>query len=84
MSDVHGVPETETFVTHLECGYEGDRYEADTLQNLSKAGKPLLVRYDLEGHAVEIELLGADLASAGASEPLNPPVPPGRDPGSPP
>ena len=49
MSDVHGVPETETFVTHLECGYEGDRYEADTLQNLSKAGKPLLVRYDLEG-----------------------------------
>ena len=49
MSDVHGVPETETFVTHLECGYEGDRYEADTLHNLSKAGKPLLVRYDLDG-----------------------------------
>jgi len=40
-----------------------------------------LVRHDLEGHAVEIELLGADLASAGAAEPLNPPVPPGRDPG---
>ena len=27
----------------------GDRYEADTLHNLSKAGKPLLVRYDLAG-----------------------------------
>ena len=38
-----------TFVTHLECGLEGDRYEADTLQGLSKAGRPLLVRYDLEG-----------------------------------
>ncbi len=49
MIDPHGIPETETFVTHLECGYEGDRYEADTIQNLSKAGKPLLVRYDLEG-----------------------------------
>ena len=49
MIDPHGIPETETFVTHLECGYEGDRYEADTLHNLSKAGKPLLVRYDLDG-----------------------------------
>ena len=49
MIDPHGIPETETFVTHLECGYEGDRYEADTIHNLSKAGKPLLVRYDLEG-----------------------------------
>ncbi|MCP5540258.1 MAG: threonine synthase [Akkermansiaceae bacterium] len=38
-----------TFVTHLECGMEGDRYEADTVHGLSKAGKPLLVRYDLEG-----------------------------------
>ena len=27
----------------------GDRYEADKLHNLSKAGKPLLVRYDLAG-----------------------------------
>jgi len=40
-----------------------------------------LMRYDLEGHAVALELLGADLASDGASEPLNPPVPAGRDPG---
>ena len=28
---------------------EGDRYESDTIHGLSKAGKPLLVRYDLEG-----------------------------------
>ena len=41
--------ERPTFVTHLECAMVGDRYEADTLHNLSKAGKPLLVRYDLAG-----------------------------------
>lgn len=39
----------KTFVTHLECGMEGDHYKADVLHGLSKAGKPLLVRYDLEG-----------------------------------
>lgn len=38
-----------TFVTHLECSAEGEVYEADKLHGLSKAGKPLLVRYDLEG-----------------------------------
>ncbi len=38
-----------TFVTHLECSMTGDRYPADQLHNLSKAGKPLLVRDDLEG-----------------------------------
>ena len=54
MNNVHGIPDTETFVTHLECAYEGDRYEADTLHNLSKAGKPLLVRYDLEGVAKKL------------------------------
>jgi threonine synthase len=36
-----------SFVTHLECGFTGERYEADRLHGLSKAGKPLLVRYDL-------------------------------------
>src|SRR6266545_4562492 len=41
--------ERPTFVTYLECAMMGDRYEADTLHNLSKAGKPLLVRYDLAG-----------------------------------
>jgi threonine synthase len=38
---------TETFVTHLECSATGERYEADVLHNLSRAGKPLIVRYDL-------------------------------------
>ena len=36
-----------TFVTHLECSKTGERYEADQLHGLSRAGKPLLVRYDL-------------------------------------
>src|SRR5262244_1817482 len=38
-----------TFVTHLECSLTGERYPADTLLNLSKIGRPLLVRYDLDG-----------------------------------
>jgi threonine synthase len=37
------------FVTHLECAMTGERHEADQVHNLSRAGKPLLVRYDLEG-----------------------------------
>ncbi len=41
--------ERPTFVTHLECAMEGDHYPADQIHNLSKAGKPLLVRYDLAG-----------------------------------
>ncbi len=38
-----------TFVTHLECSETGETYPADQLHNLSRTGKPLLVRYDLEG-----------------------------------
>ena len=38
-----------TFVTHLECSLTGERYEADRLHGLSRAGRPLLVRYDLDG-----------------------------------
>jgi threonine synthase len=38
-----------TFVTHLECSLTGEHYPADQLHSLSKAGKPLLVRYDLDG-----------------------------------
>jgi threonine synthase len=38
-----------TFVSHLECGLTGERYEADRVHGLSKAGRPLLVRYDLDG-----------------------------------
>ncbi|MFL6774511.1 MAG: threonine synthase [Sphingomicrobium sp.] len=37
-----------TNVTHLECSLTGERYEAGRIHNLSRAGKPLLVRYDLD------------------------------------
>jgi len=39
--------ERPSFVTHLECAFTGERYAADQVHNLSRAGKPLLVRYDL-------------------------------------
>ncbi|MGN6057822.1 MAG: threonine synthase [Sphingomicrobium sp.] len=35
-------------VTYLECSLTGKRYEAGQVHNLSRAGKPLLVRYDLD------------------------------------
>ncbi|MEH3037052.1 MAG: threonine synthase [Sphingomonas adhaesiva] len=41
--------ERPTFVTHLECSMTGELYAADTLHNLSRVGRPLLVRYDLAG-----------------------------------
>lgn len=41
--------ERPTFVTHLECSATGESYPADAVHNLSRAGKPLLVRYDLDG-----------------------------------
>ena len=47
-------------MTHLECSLTGERYEADRLQNLSRAGKPLLARYDLE--AVSKRLTREELA----------------------
>jgi threonine synthase len=41
--------ERPTFVTHLECAETGEHHAADAVHNLSRAGKPLLVRYDLPG-----------------------------------
>ncbi|HET9397196.1 MAG TPA: threonine synthase [Sphingomicrobium sp.] len=49
------------FMTHLECSLTGERYESDRLQNLSKAGKPLLARYDLE--SVSARLTREELAT---------------------
>ena len=46
MTSSHDYP---TFVIHLECSQTGERYEADQIHGLSKAGKPLLVKYDLDG-----------------------------------
>ena len=40
-----------SFMTHLECSLTGERYEAGQVHNLSRAGKPLLVRYDLNALA---------------------------------
>lgn len=48
------------FVTHLECSYTGKRYEAGKVHGLSEAGKPLLVRYDLD--AVSKSITKGDLA----------------------
>jgi threonine synthase len=36
------------FATHLECSLTGENYPAGELHNLSRAGRPLLVRYDLD------------------------------------
>ncbi|MCH7930526.1 MAG: threonine synthase [Proteobacteria bacterium] len=51
--------ERPTFVTHLECSATGERHQADRLHGLSRAGKPLLVRYDLDalGEAIDKETL---------------------------
>ena len=49
-----------TFVSHLECSLTGTRYPADVIHGLSDAGRPLLVRYDLE--ALGRSLTREDLA----------------------
>ena len=52
---------TGYYVTHLECSATGERYPAGELHGLSRAGKPLLVRYDLP--RLKSELDRAQLAS---------------------
>jgi threonine synthase len=49
LHDLNLTADRPTFVTYLECSLTGERYEADRLHGLSAAGKPLLVRYDLDG-----------------------------------
>ena len=46
--------ERPTFVTHLECSLTGEHYAADVVQGLSREGRPLLVRYDLEALAASL------------------------------
>ena len=36
------------YVTHLECSISGKHYPAGQIHGLSEAGRPLLVRYDLD------------------------------------
>jgi threonine synthase len=57
--DANLTTDRPTFVTHLECGITGERYPADTVQGLSRVGRPLLVRYDLD--AVRAAVTPADL-----------------------
>jgi threonine synthase len=49
-----GQPDDACFVTRLECSATGERHDPDRLHTVSRAGKSLLVRYDLEavGRAV--------------------------------
>jgi threonine synthase len=49
-----------TLVTHLECSKTGERHEAGQVHGLSRAGAPLLVRYDLETLSETLKV--ADLA----------------------
>lgn len=55
----------DTFVTHLECSLTGKHYEAGQIHGLSEAGRPLLVRYDLDAMARTLskEALAASDAS---------------------
>ena len=52
-------------VTDLECSLTGLRYEAGRVHNLSRAGKPLLVRYDLQGAARTLTREGIAAREAG-------------------
>ena len=53
---------TQTYVSHLECSLTGKRYPAGEVHGLSEAGRPLLVRYDLD--AMAKGFTKADLAAA--------------------
>jgi threonine synthase len=41
-------------LSHLACSATGKRYDADAVQGVSDAGKPLLARYDLERVAATV------------------------------
>ena len=55
------VAQRKSFVTHLECSITGEIYPADQIHGLSRAGRPLLVRYDLA--AIRDHLSRAELES---------------------
>lgn len=44
----------KNYVSHLECSITGKKYEANKIHSLSDAGRPLLVRYDLQTLKKEI------------------------------
>ena len=43
------------YVTHLECSLTGRSYPAGEVHGLSAAGRPLLVRYDLDAIAADLD-----------------------------
>lgn len=45
--DENLIGDTATYIAYLECSATGERHQAGQLHGLSRAGKPLLVRYDL-------------------------------------
>ena len=49
-----------SFVSHLECSFSSKRYDPGSLYKISDAGRPLLVRYDLQ--SVKSAVAIADLA----------------------
>ena len=53
------------YVTHLECSISGDHYPAGQIRGLSEAGRPLLVRYDLE--RMRNEVSKQDIAASSAN-----------------
>ncbi|MEM9682501.1 MAG: threonine synthase [Pseudomonadota bacterium] len=58
-------PDKHYCVSHMDCGATGERHDPEVLHNTSRAGKPLLVRYDLERVAAAVT--PADLAARDAS-----------------
>lgn len=56
--------ERPTFVTHLECSGTGERHPAGVLHGLSRAGSPLLVRYDLAALAATLDRDAVDARPA--------------------
>ena len=52
------------YVTHLECSISGGNYPAGQIHGLSEAGRPLLVRYDLERMRNEVSKQDISASSA--------------------
>jgi threonine synthase len=80
MPDALRQPE-RSFVTHLECSLTGERYDAGEIHNLSRAGRPLLVRYDAAaaGKVMTREVLASRPAGMWKWRELLP-LPPGAEP----
>jgi threonine synthase len=63
---------TGSTLTHLECSATGETYDADVPQNLSRAGAPLLARYDLDRASALLSLPASQTASLWRYAPLLP------------